>query len=60
MAIQTQNPELDAVFANLQNQLTGLSEACALQAGRMAILSVENMNLKAQIEALKAETSNEL
>lgn len=39
--IQTNNPELDAAFAELQAQVQALSEQNALKAGNIAGLHVE-------------------
>lgn len=48
--IQTNNPELDAAFAELQAQVQMLSEQNALKAGNIAGLRVE---LKAAHEKIK-------
>lgn len=51
--IQTNNPELDAAFAELQGQLLALSEQNALKAGNIAGLNVELTTARKRITELE-------
>ena len=57
--IQTNNPELDAAFAELQGQLIVASEQNALKAGNIAGLRAEIEGLKKRIEGLESATKAE-
>jgi hypothetical protein len=54
--IKTGNPQLDAVFADLQAQIQFLSESSADKAGKIAVLTARLAELEKPAEAPKEPT----